>query len=43
MDQDTGIGSLYAEFFWGYGAEIRRSCPSFRPNSTYKSISATTR
>ena len=36
MDQETGIGSLYAEFFRGYGAEIRLICPDFRPNSTYK-------
>jgi hypothetical protein len=36
MDQKTGIGSLYDEFFWAYGAEIRPFCPEFRPNSTYK-------
>ena len=38
MDQETGIRSLYAEFFRGYGAEIRLFCPDFRPNSTYKPI-----
>ena len=38
MDQKTGIGSLYDEFFRGYGAEIRLFCPDFRPNSTYKPI-----
>ncbi len=36
MDQKTGIGSLYDEFFRGYGAEIRLFCPESRPNSTYK-------
>jgi hypothetical protein len=39
MDQKTGIRSLYAEFFPGYGAEIRLSRPDFRPNSTYKRTS----
>jgi hypothetical protein len=39
MEQKTGIGSLYAEFFRGYGAEIRLSCPDPRPNSTYKRTS----
>ena len=35
MDQKTGIRSLYAEFFRGYGAET--GClPRFPPNSTYK-------
>jgi hypothetical protein len=41
MDQETGISSLYDEFPRGYGAEIRRFCPDFRPNSTYKPTSAT--
>src|SRR6478736_556628 len=41
MDQKTGISSLYDEFFQGYGAEIRLSCPDFRPNSTYKPTSTT--
>jgi hypothetical protein len=36
MEQQTGIRSLYDEFFRGYGAEIRLSSPEFRPNSTYK-------
>jgi hypothetical protein len=42
MDQKTGIRSLFAEFFRGYGAEIRLICPRFRPNSTYKQNSAPT-
>ena len=37
MEQETGIRSLYDEFFRGDGAEIRLSCPDFRPNWTYKS------
>jgi hypothetical protein len=41
MDQETGIGSLYDEFVRGYGAEIRLSCPDFRPNLTYKQTSTT--
>ena len=28
MEQGTGISLLYDEFFWGYGAEVRRYCPS---------------
>ena len=36
MDQETGIRSLYDEFFQGYGAEIRLFRTDFRPNSTYK-------
>src|SRR4051812_40964927 len=36
MEQETGIGSLYAEFFRGYGAKIGLFCREFRPNSTYK-------
>jgi len=36
MDQETGIRSLYDEFFRGYGAEIRLFCSASRPNSTYK-------
>ena len=36
MEQETAIGSLYDEFFRGYGPEIRLFCPDFRPNSTYK-------
>jgi hypothetical protein len=36
MEQKTGVGSLYAEFFRGYGAEIRPFSFDFRPNSTYK-------
>src|SRR4051812_32957682 len=43
MDQKIGIGTLYDEFFRGYGAEIRLSCPSFRPNSTYNPPSTTSR
>ena len=39
MEQETGIKSLYDEFFWGYGAEIRLFCPEFRPNLTYKRTS----
>jgi hypothetical protein len=41
MERKTGIGSLYDEFFRGYGAEIRPICPDFRLTSTYKHISAT--
>src|ERR1700722_158075 len=33
---ETGIRSLYVEFFRDYVAEIRLSCPEFCPNSTYK-------
>ena len=36
MDQKTGIGSLYDEFFRGYGAEISLFCPEFASNSTHK-------
>jgi hypothetical protein len=43
MDQETGIRSLYDEFFQGYGDEIRLFCPEFRPNSTYKPTSTTER
>jgi hypothetical protein len=31
MDQETGIRSLYDEFFRGYEPEIRLICPDFRP------------
>ena len=41
MEQGTGISLLYDEFFWGYGAEVRRYCPEFRWNSTYKRNSTT--
>jgi hypothetical protein len=36
MEQKTGVRSLYAEFFRGYGAEIRPFSFEFRPNWTYK-------
>src|SRR5262249_11685742 len=36
MEQKTGVSSLYAEFFQGYGAEIGLFCPEFCPNSTHK-------
>src|SRR5262245_7674553 len=36
MDQKTGIGSLYYEFFRGYEAENSLTCHDFRSNSTYK-------
>jgi hypothetical protein len=36
MEQKTGVRSLYAEFFRGYGAEIRLFRPDFRSNWTYK-------
>src|SRR5262245_41170968 len=39
MEQETGIGPLYAAFFRGYWARIRLVCPDFRPNSTYKQSS----
>jgi hypothetical protein len=39
MEQRTGIGSLSDEFFRAYGIEIGRSCPDFRPDSTYKPTS----
>jgi hypothetical protein len=38
MEQETGISSSYGEFFRGYRAESRLSCPDFRPNSAYKPI-----
>jgi hypothetical protein len=43
MDQKTGIGSLYAEFFRGYGAESGLFFPDFRRNWTYKPTSTTGR
>ena len=36
MEQETGIRSLYDEFFRGYEAENSLTCHDFRPNSTYK-------
>jgi hypothetical protein len=36
MEQKTGIGSLYAEFFRVCWTEIRLLCLDFCPNSTYK-------
>jgi hypothetical protein len=36
LDEKTGIGSIYDDFFRGHGPEIRLVCPEFRPNSTYK-------
>jgi hypothetical protein len=38
---ETGIGSLYVEFFRGYGTEIRLSCHDFCPNSTCQLTSTT--
>jgi hypothetical protein len=35
MEQETGIGPLYAEFFRGYESEIELFRPDFRPNSAY--------
>ena len=35
MEQETGINSLYDEFFRGYRAGIKPLCPDFRPVSTY--------
>jgi hypothetical protein len=36
MEKKTGVRSLYAKFFRGYGAEIRLFRPDFRTNWTYK-------
>jgi hypothetical protein len=36
MEQETGIRSLYVEFFPGYGTEIGLFCPNSRPNSAHK-------
>jgi hypothetical protein len=33
--------TIYDEFLWGYGAEVRRYRPEFRWNSTYKRNSTT--
>ncbi len=35
-EQKAGIRSLYAEFFWGYGAEISLFCLGLLSNWTYK-------
>jgi hypothetical protein len=43
MEQKTGIRSLCDEFFRGYWAEIKLSCPEFRPISTYEHGSTTKR
>jgi hypothetical protein len=41
MEQETGIRSLYDEFFRDYGAEISLFFPASRSNSTYKPSSTT--
>ena len=36
MEQETGIGALYVEIFWGYGADFGQFTLGFPSNWTYK-------